>query len=160
MEEFFTKHITIIIFLHVLSGVVWVGGMIAMRYAAHPSFMKNPSARDRLTHISIALQRLFIIVIPFVITLLITAILMIKGYALHNGEFSFFAHIKEAIWSVMFLNLMFMISRRSKASNELELGNTYKAKLLLEPIGKFMVPLNIILGIIAIFLGTSLSINL
>ena len=34
----FANYSDIIIFLHVISAVIWVGGMIAMRFAAHYSF--------------------------------------------------------------------------------------------------------------------------
>lgn len=160
MEAFFAEHRTIIIFLHVISGVVWVGGMIAMRYAAHHSFLKIQTPKDRLSHIAYALKRLFTIVFPFVLVLLVTAIFMIKGYSLRSSEYSIYAHLKEAIWTIMFLNLLYMIYRRNKASKFLDENNVALAKAQLEPIAKFMVPLNIVLGIIAILLGTTLSTSL
>lgn len=160
MEAFFAEHRTIIIFLHVISGVVWVGGMIAMRYAAHHSFLKIEPPKVRLTNIAYALKRLFTIVFPFVLVLLITAVLMIKGYSLGSSEFSIYAHLKEGIWSIMFINLLIMIKRRNKASALLDNDNVADAKAQLEPISKFMVPLNIVLGIIAILLGTILSTSL
>lgn len=160
MEAFFAEHRTIIIFLHVISGVVWVGGMIAMRYAAHHSFLKIEPPKVRLTNIAYALKRLFTIVFPFVLVLLVTAVLMIKGYSLGSSEFSIYAHLKEGIWSIMFINLLIMIKRRNKASALLDNDNVADAKAQLEPIAKFMVPLNIVLGIIAILLGTILSTSL
>ena len=157
MQDFFIEYKSIIVFFHVLSAVVWVGGMIAMRYAAHPSFVRIESPAKRLEHIAFALKGLFAIVTPFVITLLITAVLMIKGYSLSQTEFSFMAHAKEGIWSVMAINLFLMIRRRNRAVKLLEEGDMVGAKFSLELIGKYMVPLNIILGIMAIFLGSLLS---
>jgi len=157
VAEIFAEYKTIIVFLHVISAVVWVGGMIAMRYAAHPSFMEIESPIKRLERIADALKRLFCIVAPFVIVLLITAIFMIKGYDISKTEYSSFAHAKEGIWSVMFLNLAFMIRRRNRAVKFLEEGNMASAKFSLEIIGKYMVPVNIVLGVVSIFLGTTLS---
>ena len=157
MQDFFLENKTIIVFLHVLSAVVWVGGMIAMRYAAHPSFVRIESPLKRLEHIAFALRGLFAIVVPFVVILFVTALLMIKGYGLSETPFAMSAHIKEALWSIMALNLGVMIFRRNKAVKSLESGDMVGAKNYLEPIGKFMVPLNIALGIIAIFLGSLLS---
>lgn len=157
MADFFAEYKTIIVFLHVLSAVVWVGGMIAMRYAAHPSFVRIESPAKRLEHIALALKGLFTIVVPFVIILIVTAVLMIKGYSLSQSEFSALSHAKEGIWTVMAINLGVMIYRRNRAVKELNAGDMVGAKGSLEPIGKFMVPLNIALGIIAIFLGSSLS---
>lgn len=160
MEAAFEEYRSFIVFLHVISGVVWVGGMIAMRYAAHHSFLKIASPKERLSHIAYALKRLFAIVVPFVLTLLVTALFMIKGYNLGGSGFSVLSHAKEGIWSIMFLNLVVMIKRRSRAQKLLEQNDIARAKAQLEPIGAFMVPLNIVLGIAAILLGTVLSTSL
>ena len=157
MAAFFAEYKTIIVFLHVISAVVWVGGMIAMRFAAHYSFVQIESPQKRLERTAHALKNLFTIVVPFVIILLVTAIVMVKGYALSASGFSMMAHIKEGIWSFMALNLFAMILRRNKAMKLLEAGDTLGAKNALGVIAKFMVPLNIVLGIIAIYLGSSLS---
>ncbi|PNV83345.1 MAG: hypothetical protein C0627_05855 [Sulfurimonas sp.] len=160
MQDIFLEHKTIIVFLHVISAVVWVGGMIAMRYAAHYSFLEIESPQKRLERIAHALKRLFYIVLPFVITLIVTAVFMIKGYGLSQSDFSTLSHAKEGIWSVMFINLIVMILRRNRGERMLHEGNMVGAKNQIELIGKFMVPLNIILGVSAIFLGTLLSSSL
>ncbi len=157
MQEIFLQYKTVIIFLHVISAVVWVGGMIALRYAAHASFMEIESPAKRLERIAHALKRLFCIVAPFTIILLVTAIFMIKGYGISNSEFAIFGYAKEGIWTLMFINLTVMILRRNRAVKLLNSGDMVGAKFSLELIGKFMVPLNIVLGVVAIFLGTFLS---
>lgn len=157
MAEFFSEYKTIIVFLHVISAVVWVGGMIAMKFAAHPSFMQIESPAHRLERVAHALKGLFTIVVPFVVILLVTAIIMIKGYSLSQSEYSMFSHAKEGIWAVMAINLFVMIQRRNRAVKLLNEGDMVGAKFSLELIGKYMVPLNIILGVVAIFLGTTLS---
>ena len=157
MAEFFSEYKTFILFIHVISAVVWVGGMIAMRYAAHPSFMLIESPLKRLEHTSKALKKLFLIVLPFVILLFISAFIMIKAYGLSQSPFASFAHAKEAIWSIMFINLIVMIKRRNRAQIAIENGDLVLAKSQLGLIGKFQVPANILLGIIAIFLGSYLS---
>ena len=160
MQEFFLEYRVIIVFLHVLSAVVWVGGMVAMRYAAHQSFLEIESPAKRLERIAHALKRLFSIVLSFVVILLITAIFMIKGYGLSLSELSFLAYLKEGIWTIMFINFSLMIYRRDKGEKLLNRGDMVGAKNQIELIGKVMVPLNIVLGVIAIFLGTYLSSNL
>ncbi|WP_373003008.1 hypothetical protein [Sulfurimonas sp.] len=157
MQEVFVEYKTFIVFLHVISAVVWVGGMIAMRYAAHQSFIEIESPAKRLERIAHALKRLFTIVLPFVILLLLTAVMMIKGYGLSQSEFSVLSHAKEGIWSVMFINLIVMMKRRNRAEKMLSDGDFAGAKGQLELIGKYMVPINIILGITAIFIGAYFS---
>ena len=157
MQEIFADYKVIIVFLHVISAVVWVGGMIAMRYAAHPSFIEIESPAKRLERISHALKRLFTIVLPFVIILILTAVVMIKGYGLSQSEYSVLSHAKEGIWSVMFINLIVMMKRRNRCDKMIEEGNFVDAKSQLELIGKFMVPFNIALGVTAIFIGSYFS---
>ena len=157
MQEFFLEYKVIIVFLHVISAVVWVGGMVAMRYAAHPSFLEIESPLKRLERIADALKRLFCIVAPFVLVLLVTAVLMIKGYSISETEYKTFAYAKEAIWTIMFLNLGVMIRRRNNAQKAIEKGEMVLAKEQLGMIGTYMVPFNIALGVVAIFLGTYFS---
>jgi len=168
--QIFADYKTQIVFLHVLSAVVWVGGMIAMKFAAHPSFINIESPLHRLERISQALKRLFTIVSPFVIILIITAVIMAVGLGFRaaavdaNGnvidnyamEIYNLVHVKEVIWMIMSANLLAMILRRNKAQKLLDKGDMVGAKGALELIGKYMVPVNIILGIIAIYLGVTL----
>ena len=166
----FADYRTQIIFLHVISAVVWVGGMIAMRFAAHNSFVEIESPLHRLERISHALKRLFMIVSPFVVILIITAVMMAVGLgfreaaidANHNiiDENAYLlynlVHTKEAIWMIMAANLALMMYLRRKADQLLAKGDSTGAKGKLGLIGKYMVPLNIVLGIIAIYLGVFL----
>ncbi len=160
MVEFFAEYKAYIVFLHVISAVVWVGGMIAMRYAAHPSFLEIESPAKRLERIADALKRLFCIVAPFVIILLITAVIMVMGYSLADTEYKTYGYAKEAIWTIMFLNLAVMIRRRNNAQKALKNADFVLAKNQLGLIGKYMVPLNITLGVISILLGSILSSSL
>ncbi|MBD3823652.1 MAG: hypothetical protein IE916_03995 [Epsilonproteobacteria bacterium] len=160
MEAFVSEYKALIVFVHVISAVVWVGGMVAMRFAAHPSFLEIESPQKRLERISHALKNLFKIVVPFVALLLVTALMLIIGLGLSKSDFAIFSHAKEGIWTLMALNLGAMIFRRGRADKLLAKGDFVGAKNQLELIGKFMVPLNIALGVIAIFLGALLSSNL
>jgi len=169
--QIFTDYKTQIVFLHILSAVVWVGGMIAMKFAAHPSFVNIESPLHRLERISQALKRLFAIVSPFVIILILTAVIMAVGLGFRaaavdaNGnvidsyamQIYNLVHVKEVIWMIMSANLLAMILRRNKAQKLLDKGDMAGAKGALELIGKYMVPINITLGIIAIYLGVTLS---
>jgi len=157
MEQFFSEYKVIIVFLHVISAVIWVGGMVAMKYASHPSFMEIESPLKRLERIADALKRLFCIVAPFVLILLATAIIMVKGYSISDTEYKMFAYAKEGIWTIMFLNLAVMIRKRNNAQKAIERGELLLAKKQLGMIGKYMVPVNIALGVVAIFLGSYFS---
>ena len=169
MVEFFWNNIEILVFLHVISAVVWIGGMIAMRFAAHFSFQElEPS--QRLPRTAQALGNLFAIVAPFIVILIATAVLMAVGWGFRaaavdaNGnvidEIAYgvyqLVHVKEAIWMVMAMNYGYMVWRLIKAKKFISLGDMPAAKAMLGMIGKYLVPLNIILGLVAIYMGVVL----
>jgi len=170
MIELFADYRTQIVFLHIISAVVWVGGMVAMRFAAHNSFLEIESPLHRLERISHALKRLFAIVSPFVIILIITAVIMAVGLGFRsaavdaNGnvidDYAMYiynlVHVKEVIWMLMGANLAAMMFFRSQADKLLVKGDAMGAKEKLGRIGKFMVPVNIALGVVAIYLGVIL----
>jgi len=171
MQELFGTYSIEIIFLHIVSAVVWVGGMIAMRYSAHYSFQNIEQADIRLKSALYALKRLFILVAPFVVILLVTAVIMSVGLGFRDAAldnlghvinskamFSYnLIHVKESIWTIMTLNYLAMIFIRNKAQKLLEQKDLVGAKKRATYISKYMVPLNIILGIIAIFIGVFLN---
>jgi uncharacterized membrane protein len=170
MTEFFWANTEIIVFLHVISAVIWVGGMIAMRFAAHQSFVHVEEPLIRLERMAHALKRLFTIVWPFVIILIITAVLMSVGWNYRNlavdaggnvidaeaMKMYNWVHVKEAIWMLMAMNLGVMMFLRSKAEKLLGADNLNEAQSKLGLIGKYLVPINIVLGVCAIFLGVVL----
>ena len=170
LSEIFVDYRNQIIFLHVISAVVWVGGMIAMRFAAHQSMQMLENTHLKIERTAHALKRLFTLVAPFVATLIITAVIMAVGYGFRtaavdaNGnvlnDYAMhiynIVHVKESIWMIMTANFIVMVVRRNKAAKLIKNGDLIGAGAILKLIGKYMVPLNIILGICAIYLGVFL----
>ncbi len=155
IAELFASHVftTAVIFAHVISAVVWVGGMIALRFAVHPSMMLIATPEVRISRSLHFIRRFFYIVVPFILTLLATGILMIYGLG-HKGKM--IVHIKEALWLIMALNFISMFIRRSKAEQLLKDGKIADAKAIMGLISGYMLPANIIFGIVAIYFGVSL----
>jgi len=170
ISDLFWAQYELIVFLHVISAVIWVGGMVAMRFAAHQSFISIEDPRIRLQRIAHALKRLFYIVIPFVTILIITAVLMAVGWNFRDAavdansnvidETAMYmynlVHLKEVLWMLMAMNLGFMMFLRSKAEKFIAEDNFRDAQKKLGLIGKYLVPLNILMGIGAIYLGVIL----
>jgi uncharacterized membrane protein len=156
MMEFVMEHRSWFIFAHIIAAVIWVGGMISMRFAAHYSFVDIVNPQDRLEKSSAALKRLFTMVLPFVLILAGTGAVLTIAYGIKYTEFHYLTHIKEGIWTLMFINLVAMMLRRKKADKAMSEGDFNTARQMLGLIGKYMVPVNIVLGVIAIFLGAVL----
>jgi uncharacterized membrane protein len=153
MTNFFANYAHTIVFLHVFSAIIWVGGMIAIRLAVHPNLQLIEDTRLKLNKTLAIMGKFFNIVTPFIIILFLTAIIMSMGMQLEN---KMLVHAKEALWMIMVINFTWMYLKRRKAQKFFDNNQLADTKLTLALIPKVLLPLNIILGIVAIGLGVSL----
>lgn len=156
MTEFFNNFSSIIVFLHVVSAVLWVGGMIAIRFAVHYSMQNIEDPKVKLGRTLENLKRFFNMVIPAILTLLITAIIMIIALGFKGTELYGIVILKEVIWTGMTLIFITIYIKRNKAQKAFDNGDFANAKNKLLPIAAYFIPANIVLGLIAIFLGITL----
>ncbi|HEY9189584.1 MAG TPA: hypothetical protein VIM88_01830 [Sulfurovum sp.] len=172
MTEFFGNYGHLIVFLHVLSAFIWVGGMIAIRIAVHPvigrggvtaaQMLQNDVMDSMLVpkqRLGITLQvtgRLFNLVMPFIILLFATGLIMAIATGGHHGDLKSLFLSKEILWTVMAVNYIYMYIKRAKAWKLFSKGEVAQAKAQLSLIPNLLLPLNIILGIAALWLGVSL----
>jgi uncharacterized membrane protein len=172
MTELFNNYGHLIVFLHVLSAFIWVGGMIAIRLAVHPvisgggvnaeqklqsdvmSVMLLPKQR-----LGITLQitgKLFNLVMLFIVILFVTGLIMAIATGGHHGDLKSLFLSKEIIWTVMAVNFTYMYVKRAKAWKLFSKGEVALAKAQMSLIPNLLLPLNIVLGIVALWLGVSL----
>lgn len=172
MAELFSSYGHLIVFLHVLSAFIWVGGMIAIRIAVHPvigrggvtaaQMLQNDVMSSMLVpkqRLGITLQitgRLFNLVMPFIIILFATGLIMAIATGGHHGDLKSLFLSKEILWTVMAVNYIYMYIKRAKAWRLFCKGEVALAKAQLSLIPNLLLPLNIILGIAALWLGVSL----
>lgn len=172
MAELFSSYGHLIVFLHVLSAFIWVGGMIVIRIAVHPvigrggvtaaQMLQNDVMSSMLVpkqRLGITLQitgRLFNLVMPFIIILFATGLIMAIATGGHHGDLKSLFLSKEILWTVMAVNYIYMYIKRAKAWRLFSKGEVAPAKAQLSLIPNLLLPLNIILGIAALWLGVSL----
>ena len=156
MIHFFGNYATILVFLHVLSAIVWIGGMIAIRVAVHPVLQSIDDPKIKLGKTLQIVGRLFHLVIPFIIILIVTATLMAVGLGFKGTDLYWLIHVKEVIWTLMTLNFTYMYIRRRKAQKLFNAGDLPGSKALVAPLPNLLLPINIVLGIVAVFSGVVL----
>jgi uncharacterized membrane protein len=172
MTEFFSNYGHLLVFLHVLSAIIWVGGMIAIRVASHPVITRGGvtdaqmlqtkmiseiiEPKQRLGIILQITGRLFNLVIFFIITLFATGLIMAIATGGHHGELKTLFVSKEIIWMIMAVNFIYMYIRRAKAWKLFNKGDIKEAKAKMKWIPNVLLPLNIVLGLIALWMGVSL----
>ncbi len=156
MVNFFGEYAALLVFLHVISTVVWIGGMIAVRVAVHPSLQGIDDPKLKLGKTLEIVGRLFNLVIPFIVILIVTATLMAVGLGFKGTDLYWLVHVKEVIWTVMAINFIYMYIRRRAAQKLFDAGNLAEAKAKVAPFPNLLLPINIVLGIGAIFAGVTL----
>jgi uncharacterized membrane protein len=172
MTELFNNYGHWIVFLHVLSAFIWVGGMIAIRVAVHPVIGRGGvTAKEMLQNdvmssmlvpkqrLGITLQitgRLFNLVMPFIVILFATGLMMAIATGGHHGDLKSFFLSKEILWTIMAGNYIYMYIKRAKAWKLFSQGDVALAKAQLSLIPNLLLPINIVLGIVALWLGVSL----
>lgn len=170
MVEFFGSFAHEIIFLHVFSAIVWVGGMIAIRFAVHPSLQLIEDPKVRLGRTLAITDRFFAIMIPLIFFIVLTAVLMAVGLGFRAAAVDAsgnvisqtayatyqIVHVKEVIWTIMAANFTWMYLKRRKAQNLFDAGDLPTAKATVAIIPTILLPINIVLGIAAIWLGITL----
>jgi len=156
MKELFTEYVVLIVFLHVLSAIIWIGGMIAIRVAVHPSMQSIEDGKIKLGKTLMLMGKLFNLVLPFIIILLLTAIVMLVGIGFKGTDLASITYIKEGIWIVMTLNFTYMYIARAKAQKLFDAGSLAEAKAKVSKIPNLLLPINIVLGLVAVYLGVML----
>ncbi|MDD5405548.1 MAG: hypothetical protein PHE73_01245 [Sulfurovaceae bacterium] len=140
--------------LHVLSAIIWIGGMITIRFVVHPLRLAWEDEQIRIDRNLAATKGLLILVLPFVFISIGTGfVLAAHPKAVSSASLIL---IKEIIWLVMALNYFWIFLRRNIAQRAFNNFDLFGAKRVMMPLANFFLPLNIILGLIELWLGVSL----
>ena len=143
----------LIVFLHVISAVIWVGGMIAIRFAVHYATPKIKEPKVKLEITLEILRRFFKIVSVFIMLLILTAVAMSLEFGLNKSELSSISHSKEAIYMIMTIIFIYIVKKRNQAQQFFNDGNMLECKKQLLPIAGYLIPINITLSVVAIYIG-------
>ena len=153
MTELFSNYANIILFVHVFAALFWVGGMLAIRLAVHPALQNIEDPNIRLARTLEILKRFFSYVILMIILLLASAIIMSVGLGFKGTPLYKVVLVKEGIWTLMAVIFAIIYIRRNQAEKLFISGDLAGAKAKLAPIATYLIPINIALGIGALYFG-------
>ncbi len=156
MAALYTNYAHVVVFLHVVSAFIWVGGMIAIRFAVHPTMQSIEEPKIKLGKTLALVGRFFHLVIPFILLIFATGLMMAVALQGHHGEQKAIFMAKESIWLIMAVNFTWMYLKRRKAQKLFETADLAGAKAAVALIPKLLLPINILLGIAALWLGITL----
>lgn len=156
MQEIFDQYASFIVFIHVLSAIVWVGGMIAIRLTVHPSLQTIESPEIKLGKTLEIMKRLLNMVIPMVIALIITAVILAIGEGFEGTPLYSIVIVKEVIWTLMTTIFIVIYIKRIQGEKLFKQKEFAKTKDSIKLIPNLLLPINISLGLIALYLGITL----
>jgi uncharacterized membrane protein len=145
---------SVLLILHALSAVVWVGGMFFAHQVLRPA-AASLEPGPRLTLWSHVLGRFFAWVIAAIALLLVTGYAMVFGVYGGFGGVRVYVHLMQGIGIVMmllFFHLYFApwrrfrtaVARQDWAESGLQLGQI-----------RTIVTINLVLGVIVVAIGSS-----
>ncbi len=158
-EYLYTHFGAFIIPLHLITAMIWIGGMILFLFSVYPSLKQIPNQKMMIRTGYRILTRYFSFLFPSTILLALSGVVMELGahYEDKSPTLGAIVGAKEAIWVLMFLNLLFVYYK---------LGDTKKKCMSDEPelagdnlrlIAHYLFGINIFLGICAIYFGLILQ---
>lgn len=146
----------IIIFIHVISAVLWIGGMVALRFALHPHLTLIDDPRQRLELGLLVMQRFFNLMRIFIVLVFVSALILVLAIDFHTANLGLVVYLKEFIWSVMTINFGVMYYLRTKAHKAFFNQEYFQTKDTLHFIASRLIPTNIFLGVVAVLFGVIL----
>jgi len=153
MSELFANYANFILFVHVFAALFWVGGMLAIRLAVHPALQHIEDPTVRLARTLEVLKYFFSYVVFMIILLLASAIIMAVGLGFKGTPLYSVVLVKEGIWTIMTILFTIIYIRRNQAEKLFISGDLAGAKQKLAPIATYLIPINIALGITALYFG-------
>ncbi len=156
--DFFTSYGRFIVFIHIISAVIWIGGMIVVKFVVAPTMAKITDIKIRLSRTLEIMQRLLNFAMIFMMLLAITGTFMSLGLDFKHSTPSLYIliHIKEAVWTLMALNFIYIYRKRNSAQRQFIKGDLESSAESIFTISNYLLPLNIFLGFVAIYFGVIL----
>ena len=153
MLELFSNYSSTIIFVHVLSAIIWIGSMITLRVAVHPALQNIENPTIKLGKTLEIMKRVLNLVIPMIILLIVTAVIMTIGLKFKGTSLYTMVLVKEAIWTIMTIIFIIIYIKRFQAEKLFKKRAFEEAKTKIKTVPNILLPINITLGFVALYLG-------
>ena len=159
METFYEQFAFIILPLHLISAMVWIGGMVLFIVAVYPSIKQIPNEKLMVRTNLRTLRRYFNFLVPFIMIVAITGVIMEigAGYEHKNPTLGAIVGTKEAIWVLMFMNFILGYYKVIEAKKRCMASDSEQAKDNIRLIAHYLFGINIFLGLAALYFGLILS---
>lgn len=148
----------IIIFLHVISASLLIGSMFVMRFVIQPVEEDVPDEKIKFTTCINMMRRYILFLVPVLLIIIITSVFMHIGLGFKAGNPTTYVmvHTKEALWTFIAFNFIYMYFKYLKAKKGLLEQNYIEVEENVILMVKYLIPLNLLLAIISVYFGVIL----
>lgn len=155
LMEVFGNFPRLIILLHIVSAILLVGGLFVLRVIIAPILDKLKDEEERLGRSLELIRRFGYFVIPVMFILILASVFMNVGLGFKYGNPSMYilVHTKEAIWTFIAFNFIYMAFKYKDARNAYLAKEWVEVQENLILMMNYLIPLNFVLGLIGVYLG-------
>ena len=155
VAEIFGSFSRYIIFFHIVSAMLLVGSLFTLRFIVSPVILTIESQEERYEKVLNLLKNFAIVITAAMLILVSASIFMSVGLGFEYGNPSTYVMIntKEAIWIFIVFNFVYMGIKYKYAKRALKEKEYIQVHENIILIVSYLVPLNFILSLIAVFMG-------
>ncbi|MDD2384910.1 MAG: hypothetical protein PHN18_12020 [Sulfurospirillaceae bacterium] len=162
MREFFI-HIfndygRIIVFLHIISACLLIGSMFVMRFVIQPVEVDIEDEKVKFGSCLKMMKRYILFLVPVMLIIVLTSIFMNLGLGFKNGNPATYVmvHTKEALWTFITFNFVYMYFKYLQAKKGFDVENYIEVEENMVLMVRYLIPLNLILAMISVYFGVIL----
>jgi len=159
MQEFlidlFGNFGRIVVFIHVISAAFLLGSMIMIRFIIKPILMAIDDEAMRYDRCIQILNKYTYYIFAAMLIIISASLTMSVGLGFEYANPTMFSmiHVKEAMWVFIAFNFVYMYSKLVNARRLYKKRNFFEVHENLGLIVNFLIPLNIILTLISVYMG-------
>jgi len=148
----------IIIFLHIISSALLIGSMFVMRFVIRPVEEDIADEKIKFTNSMQTMRRYILFLVPVMLVIIVTSVFMHIGLGFRNGNPTTYVmvHTKEALWTFIAFNFIYMYFKYLRAKKGLAEENYIEVEENVILMVRYLIPLNLLLGIISVYFGVIL----
>ena len=156
--EMFSDFSRIIVFLHVTSAALLIGSLFVMRFIIQPVEVDVPDIKIKFTSCMKMLKRYMIVTAPLMGIIIVTSLFMHLGLGFKSGNPTTYVmvHTKEALWTFITFNFIYMYLKYVKAKKGFDEENYIEVEENVILMVRYLFPLNLVLAIISVYFGVVL----
>lgn len=162
MRDFFIETFgdfgRVIIFLHIVSSSLLIGSMFIMRFVIQPVEEGIVDNKIKFGSCLKMMKRYIVFLLPVMFIIVLTSIFMNLGIGFKSGNPTTYVmvHTKEALWTFIAFNFIYMYLKYLQVKKGFDEGNYIEVEENMVLMVKYLIPLNLILAIISVYFGVIL----